>query len=217
MHNKFRPMPSGEAVKIAGPLVTTSKMPCKSWGIPTKYCKTGMTLRKVEGSVCSRCYACRGPISWPAAVRRQEERYEGLSHPRWVEAMASLIYNEGQPFFRWFDTGDLQSKEHYRAIATIAAMLPEITFWLPTKEARFVSNVKPSNLIVRITSTMINAGPMPGHNHTACVRKATKEKWKEFTSTPEHEYCSSDLRDGKCGTCRACWDTDVKTVTYRQR
>ena len=217
MYNKFCPMPIGDALKITGPLTSTTKMPCKSWGIPTKYCKTGAKLRLVEGSVCSRCYACRGPISWPQSRRRQEERYEGLKHPRWVEAMASLIYNEGQPYFRWFDSGDLQSKKHYTAIAEIAELLPHITFWLPTKEARFVSGTRPANLIVRVTSAMINAGPMKGPSRTASVERASKEQWAKKTSTKTHVFCTSELRDGKCGVCRACWDVNVKHITYRQR
>jgi len=26
--------------------------------------------------------------------------------------------------------------------------------------------------------------------------------------------CEAYERDGKCGTCRACWDKDVKVVAY---
>ena len=47
-------------------LSNTSKMPCKSWGIPASSCKTGAKLRKVKGSVCSGCYAHKGAYSWKA-------------------------------------------------------------------------------------------------------------------------------------------------------
>ena len=191
MYNERRPIPIGEAREIAGPLTTTSKMPCKSWGIPTRFCKTGAKLRLVEGSVCSRCYACLCPMAWPAARKYQEERYEGLKHPRWVEAMVSLIYNEGQQYFRWFDSGDLQGVWHYRDIVKIAELLPHITFWLPTKEARFVKGIKPPNLVVRITSAMIGARPVKGASHTASVERASKKQWAEKTSTKTHVFCTS--------------------------
>jgi hypothetical protein len=131
--------------------------------------------------------------------------------------MISLIYNEGQPFFRWFDTGDLQGAWHYDYIVRVAIALPDITFWLPTKESQYVKAERPPNLIVRITSTMINDGPIPGHSHTASVEKASKEQWAKKVSTVDNVYCTSELRDGKCGTCRACWHFDVKHITYRQR
>ena len=41
-------------------------------------------------------------------------RLESLKHPQWVEAMVALIH--GEPWFRWHDSGDLQSPEHLKKI-----------------------------------------------------------------------------------------------------
>jgi len=46
-------------------LSNTSKMPCKSWGIPATKCITGKKLNKIAGSVCNGCYALKGAYSWP--------------------------------------------------------------------------------------------------------------------------------------------------------
>ncbi len=52
--------------------------------------------------------------------------------------MVKLIYwqaaETGEPFFRWFDSGDLQSVEMVRDIVAVAERTPEIRHWLPTRE-----------------------------------------------------------------------------------
>ncbi len=52
-------MKVSEARAAVGGLSQTSKMPCKSWGISAKACKTGGKLAKVEGTVCHGCYALK--------------------------------------------------------------------------------------------------------------------------------------------------------------
>ena len=43
-----------------------SKMPCPAYSIPASLCKVGGKLRKVEGSVCGKCYAMKGNYNYPA-------------------------------------------------------------------------------------------------------------------------------------------------------
>ena len=49
-----------EAKGICGSLTTTSKMPCKSYSLPTEACITGAKMAKLEGSICASCYANKG-------------------------------------------------------------------------------------------------------------------------------------------------------------
>ena len=45
-----------EAVEITRPLTVTSKMPCKSYSLPSAMCHTGAVLKNVKGATCSECY-----------------------------------------------------------------------------------------------------------------------------------------------------------------
>ena len=49
--------------KVGG-LSNTSKMPCFSWGIPTRFCKRGKELQKDKSSICGSCYAMSGAYLW---------------------------------------------------------------------------------------------------------------------------------------------------------
>ena len=62
-------MKVSEARAAVGGLSQTSKMPCKSWGISAKACKTGGKLAKVEGTVCHGCYALKGAYVWPVVEK----------------------------------------------------------------------------------------------------------------------------------------------------
>jgi len=72
------------------------------------------------------------------------------------------------PYFRWHDSGDLQSVEHFRLICDIARATPNTTHWLPTKEPRYVKGDVPANLIVRVSAPHIDQAA-PNHAHTSTV------------------------------------------------
>ena len=64
----------------------------------------------------------------------------------------------------------------------------------------------PSNLIVRISATMINGIPHKFHKHSSTVITDTKitNGW----------VCPSSKQGNKCMDCRACWDKNVSDVSY---
>jgi hypothetical protein len=98
-----------QAQDIAGTLSKTGKMPGYSTSIPAWFCKTGSKLAKIEGSVCSNCYAMRGRYRFGIVKTAMERRYAGLTHPQWIEAMTLLIQSvPTKGHFRWFDSGDFQ-------------------------------------------------------------------------------------------------------------
>lgn len=157
-----------EAWELIGGLGTPSKMPCFSWSISARKCKTGATLRKVKNSVCEKCYAFRGNYNFNCVVNAQKKRLDAAeNNPRWVEAMIVAIGGTNESnYFRFFDSGDLQSAKMLSDICKIAKALPKIKFWLPTKEYGFVAEyikgggVIPKNLNVRLSAYVID-GPLP--------------------------------------------------------
>lgn len=198
-----------EAWDLVGGLSNPSKMPGYAYGLPAKECKVGGALVNIKGSVCHGCYAFRGNYRFKNVQDAQYRRLESLKDPRWTEAMIALLHHLDTRWFRWHDSGDLQSPSHLEKIVAVAQAHPQISFWMPTREKVFVySHLKkhgafPENLVVRLSATMID-GPAPvGFPHTSTV------------VTSDHT-CPAPEQGNECGTCRACWNPEVQNVAYRK-
>lgn len=207
-------------------------MPGFSYGISAQKCITGSVLRKVPGSVCSTCYACTDWYrSWRPLLHGHARRWAGLRHPRWVDAMVTMIHlrcKEPDNYFRWHDSGDLQGVWHLENIAEVARRTPAVQHWLPTREYSFVSfylaggKQIPANLTVRLSAHMIDAEPVlpadlqdfPTSTVSSLPRAISGMQIIEEKGAIE---CRAvEARDNKCGPCRACWSADVKNVAYPQ-
>ena len=194
-----------EAKEITGGLTYTTKMPGPSYNTPASRCLTGAKLRNVKNSVCSSCYALKGNYKrFPKVEEALERRFQSLGHVSWVTAMATLI--KGHKFFRWHDAGDLQSMQHLENIFEVCRLTPDTQHWMPTREARFLSlmdpDIVPSNLIIRMSSHMIDQKPVKFW------------PWTSTVTSGHDASCPAPKQGNKCGSCRACWSRDVKTVSY---
>ena len=202
-----------QALETVNGLSKPSKMPCFSWSIPAKNCKTGSKLAEVEGSVCADCYAMSGFYRMGNVKSCLEKRLESLSNPAWEKAMTVAISgSESSGFFRWFDSGDIQSLEHLKQIAQIAMNLPSIQFWLPTKEYGIATeflqeNELPENLTIRLSGFMVD-GPAP-------VALANRLGLVTSTVVSSGFTCPASSQGNKCLQCRACWDKSVSNVAYK--
>jgi len=207
---------SWRAWEVTGGLSRTTKMPCHSWGLPARSCLTGSRLRTLEGAVCHDCYAHRGSYRF-ARVRAAYERRLVLSeHPEWVEAMATLIALQavvnGEPSFRWFDTGDLQSVGMLERIVAVARSTPGVRHWLPTKEHGFVREYLdrddvPANLTVRLSAHFVDESPpVLGGLPTTTVHRLQPPYGVPCSAYADHP--------ARCGACRDCWDPDVPNISY---
>lgn len=200
-------------------LSDTSKMPCKSWSVTATACRTGSKLAQVAGSVCHGCYALKGFYRMPNVASTLHNRLSLMAEKGWVDAMIDKISTEEKSgFFRWFDSGDIQSLKNLKDIVRIALALPQIKFWLPTKEYGIVSEYFelygpfPENLTVRLSAYMVDkAGP----NALADDLGLTTSEVHSENSAPVGFACPSSKQGNKCLDCRACWNPAVKTVVYR--
>jgi hypothetical protein len=199
---------------IVGGLSSPSKMPGYGYSLPAKRCLTGAKLAKVEGSVCSGCYALKGHYVFPKVQECLEKRYQAtMYHPQWVEAMAYLINKRAKkhPHFRWHDSGDIQSVEHLNKIVSVCLLTPTVKHWIPTREYKMVEQYLaagfsiPENLCIRLSAHMVG-------NKAPNVQGLT-------TSTVDYHAgvrCPAQNQGNSCGDCRACWDTGVANVDYHK-
>jgi len=199
-----------------GGLSEPGKMPSYSISIPAKYCNVGTKLRDVKGSTCENCYAFeRGRYRFTPVKNALERRYMALESPTWSSDMALLI-NElcaKVPYFRWHDSGDIQSIDHLRAIVAVCEETPTINHWLPTREYKMVADYRklygefPPNLVVRLSGHMVNQSPPTGYGLPVSSVTTTH-------SMTNASICEAYTRGGKCGPCRKCWKPSVKHVAY---
>lgn len=204
-----------QAEAVVHTLSDPSKMPCYGYSIPASRCITGGKLRKVANSICSVCYALKGRYVFKNVLDAMEKRFQSLFNSAWEDAIVFLIQKkEKSGFFRWHDSGDLQGAWHFQKIVNVAKRLPNITFWLPTREISMISdwlaqgNVIPENLTVRLSAFMLDGEPpiAAAKRLGLCVSGASATDYN----------CPASNQAGKCGDCRNCWNKNVFQVNYKK-
>ena len=179
-----------------GGLSRTSKMPCFSWGIPTRYCKRGKELQKDKSSICGSCYAMSGAYLWKPVEIAYERRYQSwknLPNWKWVMYMSTILDSQAvkkRGHFRWFDSGDLQSAEMLFNIIDICRQTPNIKHWLATREYDIVECVKhiediPNNLVIRQSHDVVDKldrNSISGESHQSATisNRSIKLDKKQF-------------------------------------
>ena len=210
-------MTKKDAIAIAGTLSEPSKMPAYSYGLPAAECITGAKLAAVKGSVCEGCYALKGfySVYKKTILPAQYKRLESIQNPQWIEAMITLISGSKKAaFFRWHDSGDLQSVEHLEKIAIIADRLPAVKFWLPTREYAIVNaflktRACPENLVIRLSAHMV------GQSVKFASGMPTSSVFTDSVPAGARE-CPARFQGNACGDYRACWDPNVTEVSYHK-
>ena len=200
-----------EATAITGGLSKPSKMPGPAHNLSAWKCQTGVKLQAVKGSVCAGCYAMKGRYRFKNVKDALSRRLQALEDPRWVEAMIVLI--KPHKWFRWHDSGDIQSMKHLNNIFEVCRATPDTKHWMPTREAQYLKQVKPEevpeNLIIRMSSHMINQGPVSFWPWASTVIDKD-QPWFGATSMS----CPAPKQNNECGSCRQCWNRDINNISY---
>lgn len=220
------------ANKAIGGLSNPSKLPKKtrtncsigtgsSYSVSAYDCNVGSKLAQIDGSVCDECYARKGRQNFPAnqaAYRKRSAIYREIGASAWRDHMVVAIESDSD--FRYFDSGDLADYAQLLAIIEIAALRPDVRFWLPTKEYALIArmyreSVKvPANLCIRVSAPMRNQ-TITGHAHVSVVYDSASD----VPAAAHVCACSRGIRhtcdDPTTGeSCRNCWDSNIAMICY---
>ena len=210
------PAKASEQRAIIGSLSAPGKMPCASYSLDARKCKVGGKLRGVKGSTCSKCYAYGGCYNFPVVLAAMARRLASLTDPRWTAAFIAVLNRKRNAFFRWHDSGDIQSLNHLRNIVEVAKATPHITHWIPTREYGVVRQYLrtygpfPANLRVRVSAAMMESSAPAEFDYTSEVSSRASERADEGRGV---FACIAYTQGGACRDCRACW-SQVPTIVY---
>ena len=195
-------------------LSKASKMPCKSWSLQAL--DTCPASKNVDGTLvdaCKGCYATTGNYNFPNVKAPRVHNKEDWKRDEWVADMVQALDTER--YFRWFDSGDMYDLRLAQKILEVMQQTPWVKHWLPTRMYKFAKfhavlrtmNALP-NVVVRVSSDSVQGERV----HFDGFANSTIVPYTGFNS--EATECKAYERDGKCATCRACWDKTVDTVAY---
>lgn len=214
----FKSIKAARAITGGDISCKNTKMLGSTFGLDPWSCDKGSELAKIEGSVCNQCYAKRGTGVYPKVkagrlnntLKVIESCKSKHTQDNWVNAMVYLIEKRNTTdHFRWHDAGDLQSFNHLKMIVRVAELMPDIKFWLPTKEKRYIEKLDhcPVNLCIRLSGSMIDGLPPKTKFNTSTVHKL---------ATGYGFVCPAPTNGNKCGNCSACYNTNVANVSYHK-
>jgi len=206
---------------VHGGLSKTSKMPTMSINSSAFLCNTGSKLNKIEGTVCENCYALKGFYAFPKVKQSLIEKTLNYRKPEWVGAVviSILLDNKGKwdkNYFRFHDSGDVQDVEHLDKIVQIANHLPNLTFWLPTKEKKFLHDYLksgrtiPVNLVVRVSGFYVDEDKDVVGRYSNYSVVLDEKSVEEMSG--EYSVCPSSKQGNQCLDCRACWDKNIQVA-----
>ena len=194
-----------------------SKMPCFSWSLEAMLTCAG-AIDIITGAVvaaCEICYARGGYYLMKNVKALRQHNKEDWKRPEFVPEFIVKLDNER--YFRWFDSGDCYSVKLAWKMYFIMLATPWCKHWFPTRNHKFDKYKEVldamallPNVVERFSSDSITGGLVDG---------ATTSTIVPYVESPVNFHGNSDVclaydRDGKCGTCRSCWDKDVELIIY---
>jgi hypothetical protein len=121
---------------------------------------------------------------------------------------------DNERYFRWFDSGDVYDLRLAKKILEVMQQTTWVKHWLPTRMYKFAKFLPVfeamellSNVVVRYSSDSVTGETISGTNTSTITPFASDD-------TDTIAVCRAYERQGKCGTCRACWSKDVPVIAY---
>lgn len=186
-----------------------------TFGLPAgKTCPGAIENGKIS-DVCRGCYAKGGHYRFHNVKDSRERNLKQTKERQFVSNMVDAIYDARPEFMRWFDSGDIYSREFADKVYAVCVSTPTVKHWIASRvlslpDWQYYRALFESLPNVRVRSSYggLDAKFKKGI-HTAIVVP-------DSVKVPKGAYlCPATENRGTCGNCKACWDKKVKLVAYR--
>ena len=194
-------------------LSKASKMPGKSWSLQAGDTCPGSInpLTKEVIEVCADCYAKSGFYRMDNVKAPRLSNRKDWKRTDWADDMVQALDNER--WFRWFDSGDIYTAALAQKIHEVARRTPWCNHWIPSKSYNipkiryWLDKLRElPNVSVRFSSPSTH-GVYTSEHGSVVVQNVTD-------TIKEGKMCDAYTRGGKCGPCRACWDSSINLIVY---
>jgi len=190
-----------------------------SWSLPAlTHCPGAREKGGLIVEVCRGCYAREGCYHFPSTKAVRESNVLDYKQDDWEDRVIAKL--EGEEYFRWFDSGDVDTPVLAAKLHRIVKATPDTKHWIPTRSHKFKRIDRHLRLIdeepnacVRISSDNIG---VPIVEYVAGARRPSSVVIKNANDVPDGAtVCNSyKTKPAKCNGCRACWDKTVETIAY---
>lgn len=213
-------------MQLEGPLVRlskVSKLGVYSWSLQAlNTCPASIKSSGELVDSCKGCYAAFGQYNYPNVKAPREYNKWAWKQDNFVNEFVEIL-NASHKYFRWLDSGDLYSLALAEKVYEIMKATPETKHWLPTRMHKFdkfkdVLNRMAAlpNVVVRLSSDSVMGGLVDkpeGLNIGTSSTIIPEQRLSDFEGKGQF-ICKAYYQEGKCKTCRACYDKGVETVAY---
>ena len=193
----------------------TAKLGVKSWSLQSlETCPGSLNEEGNLVEACSGCYATTGHYVMGRVKEPRAENKEDWTREEWVSDMTNELARA--KYFRWFDSGDMYSLALAKKMLSLMKATPNTKHWLPTRMGKFIK-FQPilaemqalPNVMVRFSSDSITGEFTPGLHGSVIIPSAE-------AAPAGVVVCEAYDREGKCSSCRACYDKDIAVIAYPQ-
>lgn len=210
-----------EKMKIEGKVVrlsNTSKLGVKSWSLQAlNTCPASIGADGELVPACSGCYATTGNYRFSTVQAPRLYNQLAWESQDFIEKFVEALQNER--FFRWFDSGDMYSLGLAEKIYQIMLRTPHVMHWLPTrmyKFAKFMPILEKmqalDNVVIRLSSDSIQGEKV--ENQAIDTNSTILDQSSLDNLDKSIFVCKAYEQEGKCLTCKECYNKDVKTIGY---
>ena len=213
-------------MQLEGPLVRLSKvgkLGVYSWSLQAlNTCPASIKPSGELVDACKGCYAAFGMYNYANVKAPREYNRWAWKQENFVSEFVEIL-NASHKYFRWLDSGDLYSLALAEKVYEIMKATPETRHWLPTRMHKFAKfkdvlnrmAVLP-NVVVRLSSDSVMGDLVEkpeGLNIGTSSTIIPEQQLSDFEVKGQF-ICKAYYQEGKCKTCRACYDKNVETIAY---
>jgi len=151
-------------IQKLGHISKTYKMPCYSWSLSAFDCV-------FTDPICIKiCYAKNHHYNFQNVKDALHKNKTSYLDRNWVRNFTKFLIQIDAKFFRWFDSGDLETIVLLEKICKVVDNSKQVKFWLPTRardilESYYEANNKVKlnklhpNLTIRFSASDIDTDP----------------------------------------------------------